>query len=74
MQTTPSVGVETAPVPTESSGQPVHHAQGIEALCESASAASGRTISPSLYNIDLAPTKREGRALDQLQHLYAVGQ
>ncbi|MEO5319985.1 NCS1 family nucleobase:cation symporter-1 [Arthrobacter sp. CC3] len=61
MQTTPSVGVETAPVPTESSGQPVHHAQGIEALCESASAASGRTISPTLYNTDLAPTKRQGR-------------
>jgi nucleobase:cation symporter-1, NCS1 family len=61
MQTTPSVGVEPAPAPTVLSGQPIHPATGVEALCETASAASGRTISPSLYNVDLAPTKREGR-------------
>jgi nucleobase:cation symporter-1, NCS1 family len=61
MQTTPSVGVDTAPSPTELSGQPVHPATGVDALCETASATSGRTISPSLYNVDLAPTKREGR-------------
>src|SRR5687768_16747492 len=61
MQTTPSVGDDTAPAPTALSGEPVHPATGLESLCATASAASGRTISPSLYNIDLAPTKREGR-------------
>jgi NCS1 family nucleobase:cation symporter-1 len=61
MQTTPSVGVDTAPAPTALSGQPIHPATGVGALCETASAASGRTISPSLYNVDLAPTKRQGR-------------
>ncbi len=30
-------------------------------LCAIASEASGRTISPGLYNIDLAPTKAKGR-------------
>jgi NCS1 family nucleobase:cation symporter-1 len=61
MQTTPSVGVETAPAPTALSGKPVHPATGIEALCEAASTASGHDISPTLYNADLAPTKRHGR-------------
>ncbi|MBT2549583.1 NCS1 family nucleobase:cation symporter-1 [Arthrobacter sp. ISL-65] len=60
MQTTPSVGVETAG-PTPSSGRPVHPAAGADALCEAASAAAGRDISPALYNADLAPTKRQGR-------------
>ena len=61
MQTTPTVGVDTAPAPTALSGEPVHPATGLESLCATASAASGRTISPTLYNIDLAPTKKEGR-------------
>ncbi|MFB8368331.1 NCS1 family nucleobase:cation symporter-1 [Pseudarthrobacter sp. NPDC055928] len=61
MQTTPPVGVEPAPGPTVLSGQPIHPATGIDALCETASAASGQAISPSLYNVDLAPTKRQGR-------------
>jgi NCS1 family nucleobase:cation symporter-1 len=60
MQTTPSVGVETSG-PTPLSGQPVHPAASADALCEAASAAAGRDISPSLYNTDLAPTKRQGR-------------
>ncbi|MDQ0620370.1 NCS1 family nucleobase:cation symporter-1 [Arthrobacter globiformis] len=60
MQTTPSVGVETDG-PTPLSGQPVHPASGVDALCETASAAAGRDISPALYNTDLAPTKRQGR-------------
>ena len=31
-------------------------------------------VDPGLYNQDLAPTKREGRTLERLQHLHAVGQ
>ncbi|GAA1784252.1 NCS1 family nucleobase:cation symporter-1 [Pseudarthrobacter sulfonivorans] len=61
MHTTPPVGVEPAPAPTVLSGQPIHPATGIDALCEAASTASGQAISPSLYNVDLAPTKRQGR-------------
>jgi NCS1 family nucleobase:cation symporter-1 len=60
MQTTPSVGVETDG-PTPLSGQPVQAATTTDDLCEAASAAAGRDISPSLYNTDLAPTKRQGR-------------
>jgi len=60
MQTTPSVSVETDG-PTPLSGQPVHPAATTDDLCEAASAAAGRDISPSLYNTDLAPTKRQGR-------------
>ena len=60
MQTTPSVGVETDG-PTPLSGQPVQAATATDDLCEAASAAAGRDISPSLYNTDLAPTKRQGR-------------
>ncbi|WP_353713122.1 NCS1 family nucleobase:cation symporter-1 [Arthrobacter sp. K5] len=61
MHTTPPVGVEPAPVPTASSDQPVHQTTATDALCEAASAAAARDISPSLYNTDLAPTKRQGR-------------
>lgn len=61
MQATPPVGVEPAPAPTASSGQHVHQAEATDALCHAASTASGRDISPSLYNADLAPTKRQGR-------------
>jgi NCS1 family nucleobase:cation symporter-1 len=61
MHTTPPVGVEPAPTPAVLSGQPIHPATGIDALCETASTASGQAISPSLYNVDLAPTKRQGR-------------
>ncbi|HKS02887.1 MAG TPA: NCS1 family nucleobase:cation symporter-1 [Arthrobacter sp.] len=61
MQATPPVGVEPAPVPTAPSGQHVHQAEATDALCHAASAATGRDISPTLYNADLAPTKRQGR-------------
>src|SRR6478609_6704424 len=61
MQTTPLTGVEPATETAASLSKAAHPSMGVDALCEAASAASGRTISPSLYNIDLAPTKREGR-------------
>jgi nucleobase:cation symporter-1, NCS1 family len=61
MHTTPPVGVEPAPIPTAPSVQPVHQTIATDALCEAASAAAARDISPSLYNTDLAPTKRQGR-------------
>ena len=62
MQTPPPVGVEKAPDLTMPSDSSAHSATGVEALCESASAASGQAISPTLYNVDLAPTKRAGRS------------
>ena len=62
MQTPPPAGVDAAPDLTTASGPSAHPAAGIEALCESASAASGQAISPTLYNSDLAPTKRAGRS------------
>ncbi|WP_426996949.1 NCS1 family nucleobase:cation symporter-1 [Pseudarthrobacter sp. N5] len=61
MQTTSSVGVETDPELTTLSGTSAHPSVGVDALCDSATAVSDLTISPSLYNVDLAPTKREGR-------------
>ncbi|MEE2522903.1 NCS1 family nucleobase:cation symporter-1 [Pseudarthrobacter sp. J75] len=60
MHTTPTVGVDPAS-PTPLSGQPVHPATGLDQLCQKASDASGQVISPTLYNVDLAPTMREGR-------------
>ncbi len=56
MPTTPQTGVDLVE-PTLLSGQPGH----VEELCATASAASGQAISPTLYNLDLAPTKRAGR-------------
>lgn len=56
MPTTPESGVDLVE-PTLLSGQPGH----VEELCATASAASGQAISPTLYNLDLAPTKRAGR-------------
>ena len=61
MHTTPPVGVEPAPAPPALSGKPIHPASGIDALCDTASTAAGQAISPTLYNVDLAPTKRQGR-------------
>ncbi|MET3203701.1 UNVERIFIED_ORG: NCS1 family nucleobase:cation symporter-1 [Arthrobacter sp. UYEF13] len=63
MQTTPLTGVDPTPGPAVDidQGKAAHPSMGVDALCDAASAASGRTISPTLYNIDLAPTKREGR-------------
>jgi NCS1 family nucleobase:cation symporter-1 len=61
MHSTPVVDVTTSPEATALPGHVTHPAQGIDALCESASVASGHAISPTLYNIDLAPTKRQGR-------------
>ncbi|BAS10971.1 permease for cytosine/purines, uracil, thiamine, allantoin [Arthrobacter sp. Hiyo4] len=58
MQTTPLTGVEPAPETAVDLGQAAHPSVGVDTLCDVASAASGRTISPTLYNIDLAPTKR----------------
>jgi len=59
MNSTSPVGNTSAPeqaLPKSST----HHAAN-EALCEVASAAVGRSISPTLYNLDLAPTKKQGR-------------
>ena len=61
MQTTPLPGVDPAPQAAGDLSKATHLSMGVDALCDAASAAAGRTISPSLYNIDLAPTKREGR-------------
>ena len=61
MQTTPLTGVDPAPETAVGVGKAAHPSMGVDALCDAASTASGRTISPTLYNIDLAPTKREGR-------------
>ncbi|HAG58662.1 MAG TPA: hypothetical protein DCL83_04755, partial [Arthrobacter bacterium] len=61
MQTTPLTGVDPAPETAVDSRKTAHPSMGVDALCDAASTASGRTISPTLYNIDLAPTKREGR-------------
>ena len=61
MQTNPPVGVETADL-TAPSVPPTHPSAGGDALCEAASAASGVEISPTLYNADLAPTKKAGRS------------
>jgi nucleobase:cation symporter-1, NCS1 family len=62
MQTPPSAGVGADQELTLTSAGPAHPSGSVEALCESASAASGRSISPTLYNADLAPTKRAGRS------------
>jgi nucleobase:cation symporter-1, NCS1 family len=62
MQTPPPVGVDSAPDLTAPSVAPAHASVTVEALCESASTASGQSISPTLYNADLAPTKRAGRS------------
>ncbi|BAS16090.1 probable allantoin permease [Arthrobacter sp. Hiyo8] len=61
MQSTPPVGVTTAPEQTILPGSSVHPSVGNETLCDVASVAAGRDISPTLYNLDLAPTKKEGR-------------
>ncbi|MEW1823370.1 NCS1 family nucleobase:cation symporter-1 [Arthrobacter sp. NPDC080031] len=61
MQSTPPVGVTTASEQTVLPGSSVHPSVGNETLCDVASVAAGRAISPSLYNLDLAPTKKEGR-------------
>lgn len=66
MQRTPSVRGTDMPEPRDAQ-QPVppelvlHPAAGNDALCDAASRTSGQPISPSLYNVDLAPTKRQGR-------------
>lgn len=60
MNTTPPVDVPEAPALTVSS-ETAPHLVDDNALCEAATAASGRTISPALYNRDLAPTQRQGR-------------
>ncbi|BCW37623.1 permease [Arthrobacter sp. StoSoilA2] len=60
MQTTSSVGVTETPE-DKTAGGPNHPAVGNTDLCAIASEAAGRTISPSLYNTDLAPTKAAGR-------------
>lgn len=62
MQTPPTAGVDAEQGVTVPSAPAAHPAGSVEALCESASAASGTAISPSLYNSDLAPTKRAGRS------------
>jgi NCS1 family nucleobase:cation symporter-1 len=62
MQTPPSVGVAADTDLTTPSAGSAHASGSVEALCESASAVSGTSISPSLYNVDLAPTKRAGRS------------
>lgn len=59
MQKTSPVSVTETPEHTAVTG--THPSVGSAALCEIASEASGRTISPSLYNLDLAPTKIAGR-------------
>ena len=62
MHTTPPVGVDTAPDLTAPSVASTHLSASVDDLCKEATAASGQAISPSLYNIDLAPTKRAGRS------------
>ncbi|ACL41155.1 permease for cytosine/purines uracil thiamine allantoin [Pseudarthrobacter chlorophenolicus A6] len=62
MQTPPPAGVDTTQDLTTPSVAPTHPSVSVDALCEAASAASGKSISPTLYNVDLAPTKREGRS------------
>ncbi|MCY1673598.1 NCS1 family nucleobase:cation symporter-1 [Pseudarthrobacter sp. SL88] len=62
MKTPPSAGIDAAQDLTTPSVAPTHPAVGVDALCDAASAASGKSISPTLYNVDLAPTKREGRS------------
>ncbi|HSU47355.1 MAG TPA: NCS1 family nucleobase:cation symporter-1, partial [Arthrobacter sp.] len=62
MQTPPSAGVAADKALTVPSVAPATASGIVEALCEAASAASGKSISPSLYNADLAPTKRAGRS------------
>ncbi|UTT69024.1 NCS1 family nucleobase:cation symporter-1 [Arthrobacter sp. DNA4] len=62
MQTPPTAGVDAEQGVTVPSAPAGHPSGSVKALCESASAASGTAISPSLYNSDLAPTKRAGRS------------
>ena len=62
MQTPTPVGVTKAQDVTTMSAPSAHLADGVDALCGTASAASGLSISPTLYNADLAPTKRAGRS------------
>ncbi|NUP58291.1 MAG: NCS1 family nucleobase:cation symporter-1 [Pseudarthrobacter sp.] len=62
MQTPPPAGVDVAKDLTASSDSPATTAASVETLCDSASEASGVAISPTLYNADLAPTKRAGRS------------
>ncbi|SCB72034.1 nucleobase:cation symporter-1, NCS1 family [Pseudarthrobacter enclensis] len=61
MTTPPPAGVEAQDL-TAPSAVPTHPSVSVEALCEAASSASGKDISPTLYNVDLAPTKRAGRS------------
>lgn len=61
MQTPPLTGVDPAPETEADLGKAAHPSMGVDALCDSATAVSGQAISPTLYNVDLAPTKREGR-------------
>ncbi|CAM3277978.1 putative allantoin permease [Arthrobacter ulcerisalmonis] len=62
MQTNDSVGVDKDLNLTAPSAATSPQSDGGQALCESASAASGISISPTLYNTDLAPTKKNGRS------------
>ncbi|NYD77299.1 NCS1 family nucleobase:cation symporter-1 [Arthrobacter cupressi] len=61
MNSTTPVGNASAPEQALLPESSAHPAAGNAALCDAASAAAGRAISPALYNLDLAPTKREGR-------------
>jgi len=60
MNSTSPVGSASAPEQAVLPKSSTHHAAN-EAICDVASAAAGRAISPTLYNLDLAPTKKEGR-------------
>lgn len=61
MKTPPLIDVDLEPEKAVDLGKAAHPAIGVDVLCESVTAVSGVPVSPKLYNVDLAPTKREGR-------------